>query len=383
MSTQPPALETRAVHAGKPRPGIHGAVITPIFQTANYEMDGDAEPGYIRYGNTPNHESLAAKIAALENAEAGFVTGSGMAATSAALLGHLRAGDHVLAQNSLYGGTYNLLTQHLPALGITATFIDPDRPDTWKDALRPTTRLLWCESITNPLVEVPDLASLASFALANGLVAMIDNTFASPVNFNPVTLGFDLVMHSATKYLNGHSDIVAGALAGKRVNIDKAARSLRALGGALDPHACFLLDRGIKTMCVRVRHQNAGAMRVAGFLQSHRRVARVNYPGLDSSASHARAKTLLRGFGGMLSFELAGDAPVADRFLSRVRVPIVAGSLGGTESLLVRPATSSHRSVPREQREAMGIRDGLIRMSVGLESPDDLVRDLDQALAGL
>ncbi|MFZ4575146.1 MAG: trans-sulfuration enzyme family protein [Phycisphaerales bacterium] len=373
--------DTLAIHAGAPRPGIRHAVVTPIFQTANYEMVGDAEPGYIRYGNTPNHEGVCAKIASLEGMEAAVVGGSGMAATTAAIISHVKAGDHIIAQNSLYGGTFHFLTEHLPAMGVTTTFVDADKPDSWKAALTPTTRLFWCETITNPLVEVPNLPAIAAFCRDHGIASMIDNTFASPILFNPRTIGFDLVMHSATKYLNGHSDIVAGALTSTRERIERCARTLRTLGGALDPHACFLLDRGIKTLGVRVRRQSESAMTVARFLESHPSVARVNYPGLTASASHARAREWFRGFGGMLSFELKGGAQAADAALARAKVFIVAGSLGGVESLLVRPATASHRSVPRDKRIAMGITDGLVRVSVGLEDPEDLINDLRQAFA--
>lgn len=374
-------LDTHAVHTGAPRPGIRHAVVTPIFQTANYELVGDAEPGYIRYGNTPNHEGVCAKIAALEGMEAAVVGGSGMAATTAAIISHVKAGDHVIAQDSLYGGTFHFLTEHLPAMGVTTTFVDANKPETWKAALTPTTKLFWCETITNPLVEVPNLPEIARFCREHGVASMIDNTFASPVNFNPKSIGFDLVMHSATKYLNGHSDILAGALTGSRERIDRCSRSLRTLGGALDPHACFLLDRGIKTLGVRVRRQNESALKVAAYLATNAAVSRVNYPGLESSASHARAREWFRGFGGMMSFEVKGGVEAADAALARVKCFIVAGSLGGVESLLVRPATASHRSVPREKRLAMGISDGLIRVSVGLEDPEDLIEDLRRALA--
>lgn len=374
--------DTNAIHAGVPRPGIRGAVIQPIFQSAIYEIHGDAEPGYIRYGNTPNHETLGAKIAALEGVEAAVAGGSGMAAISAAILSHVSAGDHIIAQNSLYGGTFHFLTGHLPKLGVTTTFVDPDDHDAWRKALTPTTRLFWCETLTNPLVQMPDLEGIAGFCKASGIVSMIDNTFATPINFNPASMGFDLIMHSASKYLNGHSDILAGVLAGSAKTIERCNKTLRTFGGALDPHACYLLDRGLKTLGVRVRQQCSSALRIADFLHSHPAVERVHFPGLVSSRSHDRAKKLLRAFGGMLSFEARGGIEIADAALSRLQIFTVAGSLGGAESLICRPATASHRSVPREERMAMGISDGLIRVSVGLEDPQDLMNDLDQALRG-
>jgi cystathionine beta-lyase/cystathionine gamma-synthase len=372
--------DTNAIHAGVPRPGIRGAVIQPIFQSANYEIHGDAEPGYIRYGNTPNHETLGAKIAALEGVEAAVAGGSGMAAISAAILSHVSAGDHIIAQNSLYGGTFHFLTAHLPKLGVTTTFVDPEDHDAWKRALTPTTRLFWCETLTNPLVQMPDLLGIAAFCKQHDIVSMIDNTFATPLNFNPAAHGFDLIMHSASKYLNGHSDILAGVLAGSAKTIERCNRSLRTIGGALDPHACYLLDRGLKTLGVRVRQQCASAARIAEFLETHPSVARVHFPGLKSSRSHERAKCLLRAFGGMLSFEVKGGVELADAMLGKLRIFTVAGSLGGAESLICRPATASHRSVPRDERIAMGITDALIRVSIGLEDTKDLMNDLDQAL---
>lgn len=375
--------DTNAIRAGAPRPGIHGAVVLPIFQTANYEMDGDAIPGYIRYGNTPNHHALAERIAALEGAEAAMVTGSGMAATSAALISHVTSGDHILAQDSLYGGTFGILRDHLPALGVTATLVNPEDPAAWKKALTPRTKLFWCESITNPLVQVPNLPAIVSFCREHGLTSMIDNTFASPLLYNPVKVGFDLVMHSATKYLNGHSDLVAGALAGSASRIERCARSLRTLGGSLDPHACFLLERGMKTLGVRVRQQNSTALAIARALHAHPAVARVNYPGLPGSISHTRASEWFGGrYGAMLSFELHTGVQGAESMLSRLEIGTIAGSLGGAETLLVRPATASHRAVPAQERAAMGISDGLIRLSAGLEDPEDLIADLRQALEG-
>lgn len=382
--TRPDArLDTQTVHAGEPRPGIAGAVETPIFQTAMFEYQGEQgydAVRYIRLNNTPNHLSLHGKLASLEGGEAALVAGSGMAAMTAAVLSTVSAGEHVLAQNRLYGGTFDFLTRDLPGLGIACDFIDAERPETWSRHLRPTTRAIIVESITNPLMQVGALASVPPFAREHGLTSIIDNTFATPVNFRPIALGYDLVHHSATKYLNGHSDIVAGALVGRHERIEKALHKLNRLGGTLDPHACFLLQRGMKTLALRVRRQNDNALRLATFLEGRPGVTRVNYPGLASNPGHERARALFKGFGGMLSFELAGGVEAAERVMGRLTIPIKAPSLGGVESLVIRPALTSHAGMTPEERQAMGISDGLIRVSVGIEDPDDLVEDFGRAL---
>jgi cystathionine beta-lyase/cystathionine gamma-synthase len=376
-------LETKVVRAGSPTPRINGAVITPIFQSANFEYAGETnyhDLKYIRLNNTPSHTALHTKLAAMENGEAALVAASGMAAISTTLLTVLAPGDHLLAQDCLYGGTLDLLNTELAALGIEVTFIDADGAASWAALVRPNTRAIYVESLTNPLLQVADLEAVVEFARTHRLLSLIDNTFATPVNFQPIDRGFDLVLHSATKYLNGHSDIVAGAVIGSREWIDRITHRLNHLGGSLDPHAAFLLDRGLKTLVVRVRHQNASAQRIAERLQAHPAVARVNYAGLSSHPRHERARRLFRGFSGMLSFEVNGGADAADRFMAHTSLPIVAPSLGGTETLLTRPSLTSHAGVDREQRRKSGITDGVIRMSVGLESTDEIIDDLVQAL---
>ena len=372
-------IDTQLIHAGEPDPPIDGAVAMPIFQTAMFHTAGDADYHdirYIRLSNTPNHRVLHDKLAALEGAEAALVTASGMAAISTALLAVLHPGDHLLAQNCLYGGTYSLVAEDLAALGIAVDFIDATAPESWEPLLRENTRVIYVETISNPLVEVPDLDAVVAFAREHGLVSMVDSTFASPVNYRPPEAGFDLSLHSCTKYLNGHSDIVAGAVTGRGELIERVRHKLNHLGGALDPHACFLLHRGIKTLGVRMHRHNENAMRIARFLEAQPRVVRVNYPGLESNVHYARARKFLDGFGGMLSFEVEGGETAAQGVLDRVRIPLIAPSLGGVESLLTRPVTTSHRGMPREAREAVGITDGLIRMSVGIESAGELIDDL-------
>ncbi len=376
-------LETRLIHAGEPEPLIGGAVSMPIFQSATFEYRGQTsyhDLQYIRLNNTPNHAVLHQKLAAIENAEAALVAASGMAAISATLLTVLASGDHLLAQSCLYGGTHDLIAQDFNSLDIAFDFIDADDPAAWREQLRSNTRAIYVESMSNPLLGVPDLKAVVEFAAAHGLVSIIDNTFASPVNFRPSEIGFDLSIHSGTKYLNGHSDIVAGAVIGRAELVGRVRHKLNHLGGSLDPHACFLLHRGLKTLAVRVRYQNESALKIARFLEQHPRVSHVNYPGLESHANYLRACELFDGFGGVLSFELNGGVEAADRFLENVSLPINAPSLGGVESLITRPATTSHSGMPPGDRARAGISEELIRLSVGLEATEDLIADFDRAL---
>ncbi|HMG19895.1 MAG TPA: aminotransferase class I/II-fold pyridoxal phosphate-dependent enzyme [Kofleriaceae bacterium] len=377
-------VETKLVHAGEPRPRDRGAVSLPIYQSSTFEYAGAKDYHdlqYIRLNNTPNHVALHAKLAALETTEQALVTASGMAAISATLLSLLEAGDHVLAHDGLYGGTFDLLTRDLPRLGISTTFVDASRPDTWAAQVTPRTRLFYVETITNPLVQVVELDRVARFAHERGMVSIIDNTLATPINFRPVEHGFDLIVHSATKYLNGHSDIVAGVVAGRAELVTAVKRKLDHLGGALDPHACFLLQRGLKTLALRVRYQCQSALEIARYLAGHPAVAQVNYPGLESHPHHARAREWLTGMGGLLSFELAGGVAAAEQLFQRVAIPLSAPSLGGPETLITRPAMTSHAGMAAEARRRQGITDGLIRMSVGLESTQDLIDDFSAALA--
>ena len=298
MTTHNHHIETKLIHAGEPEPLIHGAVSMPIFQSSTFEYAGQDsyhDLRYIRLNNTPNHVVLHRKLAALENAEAAVVTASGMAAISTALLTFLSAGDHLLAQECLYGGTHDFLTNDFAPLGISFDFIDGNDPDSWKAKLRSNTRAILVETMTNPLLQVADLGAVSEFAKAYGLVSLIDNTFASPINFRPPEWGFDLSLHSCTKYLNGHSDIVAGAVIGRANLIEKITHKLNHLGASLDPHACFLLHRGVKTLAVRMRHQNESAFKRARFLEDRPEIDRVNYPGLDSSPSGVGGVECLRG----------------------------------------------------------------------------------------
>ena len=376
-------IETKLIHAGEPEPRVMGAVSLPIFQTAMFEYAGEGsyhDIRYIRMNNSPNHVALHRKLSALENAEAGLVAASGMAAITTSLLTILSTGDHLLAQNCLYGGTHDFLTKDFASFGIEFDFIDGSDPDSWKSKLRPNTKAMYVEAMSNPLLQVSDLKAAAAFAKEHGLVSLIDNTFASPINFRPAEWGFDVSLHSCTKYLNGHSDIVGGACIGRADLIEKITHKLNHLGGSMDPHAAFLLYRGMKTLALRVKHQNESAMKVAQFLEGQAAVETVNYPGLESHPGYNLAREFFDGFSGMLSFEIKGGVDSAERFMRRAKLPIVAPSLGGVETLITRPATTSHAGMSAEDRARLGITDSLIRVSIGIEATEDIIEDFDQAL---
>jgi len=376
-------LNTKLIHAGEPEKRYGGAVSMPIFQSSTFEFGGQTDYHdlqYIRLNNTPNHIVLHEKLAALEGAEAALVTASGMAAISASLLTFLKSGDHFLAHESLYGGTHDLINKDFPDLGIECDFIDGCDPNGWEEKLRSETKLIYVETITNPLLDVLDLNAVVDFAKKNNLLSLIDNTFASPVNYRPIENGFDLSLHSATKYLNGHTDIVAGAVIGSKELVTQVRHKLNHLGGSLDPNACFLMHRGIKTLGLRMERQNYNSFEVAKFLENHPRVARVNHPGLESSDSHDRANELLDGTSGMVSFEIDGSIEEANLFMSHLNLFINTASLGGVESLVTRPVQTSHSGMAPEERLAAGIQDELIRLSIGIEDAEDLIADLGQAL---
>ncbi len=376
------SLHTRLIHAGAISPRVAGALVTPTFQSATYEMEEGRAYDDIRYARlstTPSHEVLARRLAAIEGTEAAMVSASGMAAISGVLLGLLQGGDHVIAQDTVYGGTASLLERHLPVWGIQHARVDAARPETWEAALTPASKLFWVEGVSNPLMGVAELEAVVAFCRAHGLISVIDNTFLSPYNLRPAELGFDLVVHSATKYLNGHGDVIAGVVAGPEALVRRVLHAQNHLGGSLDAHACFLLERGLKTLALRVARQNDSALAVATALSVHAAIARVRYPGLPDHPGHAIAARLFTGFGGMLAFETRDDR-VAVRFLERVRLATNAPSLGGVETLVVSPAKSSHAGLSSEARAAAGIRDGLIRVSIGLEDPGEILEDFTAAL---
>lgn len=378
--SRPWSIDTLLLHAAAVHP--ERAVVTPVFRSVNYLQADDADYAEVRYGrlsNTPNALVLGQRLAAAEGAEAALVTGSGMAAVSAALLSVLSAGDHLLCAADLYGGTATLIHHELRRLGVQASGVDSTHSARWAEALRPSTRAFYLETVSNPLLRVADVEAAVAFCQAHGLVCILDNTFLSPVLFRPLALGVDLVVHSATKALNGHSDVCAGVVAGSAARVDAARRVLNHLGGHLDAEGCFLLERGLKTLPLRVRRQGASALQLAQALGALPGVAAVHYPGLPTHPQHARAARLFAGAGWMLAFETHDEAS-AERLLARVQVFLHAASLGGVESLLVRPARSSHLGLSPEERAALGIHDRLIRVSVGVEDPADLLADLEQAL---
>jgi cystathionine beta-lyase/cystathionine gamma-synthase len=367
---------------GEKHPGT--PVVPPINQSATFHWADprDGELLYTRYGNNPNQVDVASKVAALEGTDAAVALASGMAATAMTLLALTDAGDHVVASSQLYGATQGLLRSELPRRGVVATFVDPGATlQEWEAALRPETRVAFIELPTNPTLRVFDPRPLVALAHSRGAKVACDATFASPVNLRAASLGIDAVIHSATKYLGGHADLIAGVVAGSPELVDEVIRLTRLYGPSIDPNAAWLLDRGIRTLEVRMQRHNENGLAVAEFLESHAAVERVVYPGLASHPDHQVAKELLSGFGGMVSVVLKGGGPAADRFVSALRLALAAPSLGGVQTLASQPRYTSHAGLTREQREAQGIPDGFVRISVGIENAVDLIADFEQALA--
>lgn len=376
-----PGLSTLAVHAGAAPPEPGAPLVAPLVSSATFygPAADSTEVLYGRYGNTESHQRLTAKLAAMEGTEAALAVGSGMAAIALTILTFARSGDHIVAADSLYGGTLMLLAHDLPRLGIQTTFVDPF--GRWEAAVRPDTRLLFMEVPVNPTLRVPDPRPVVRVARERGIPLVMDATFATPVNFRPVEHGVDVVVHSGTKYLGGHSDLVAGVVAGSADVIETTRERLKSFGPNLDPHALWLLDRGIKTLAVRVQRQNDTALSLARWLAGHPAVQTVHYPGLESHPDHATARDLLDGFGGMLAFVVDGGDDAARAVLDRFELIAAAPSLGGVESLASMPAFTSHTGLGPEARRALGIDDGFIRLSVGIEDEPDLRADLDAALS--
>lgn len=374
-------LSTRAVHAGGPAPVVGAPLATPIFQTSTFfnEPAGGGEILYTRYGNNPNHLLLEQRLAALEGAEACVVTGSGMAAIAMALLSCTAAGDRVVAARALYGGTLGLLHAELPRLGIETVYVDFTGDD-WPAAVRPGVRAVIVEVPTNPLLRVIDIAAVAEAAHRAGALLIVDSTFATPAHFRPLEHGADLVVHSATKYLGGHSDVTGGAVLGSAERVAAVRQRARLFGTAPDPFAAWLIERGTKTLAVRMERHSRNGQAVAEWCERHPQVKRVHYPGLASHPDHARARRLLDGFGGMLGVELAGGGEAATRFVRALRLCRVAPSLGGVETLVSEPRHTSHAALAPAEREAIGIADGFVRFSLGIEDADDIIADIEQAL---
>jgi len=390
-----PGFATRAIRAAGRVPSVsQSPVSVPIYQTSTFEVASAGEladllefrvPGhsYTRYSN-PTHEALEQALAALEEGEAAAVTGSGMAAIHAVLASVLRPGDEVLAGRALYGGTYGLLTGLFAQFGVSARFVRLTDGDAVRESITDRTRLVWAETIANPTTDVVDLAELATIAHQAGALLVVDNTFASPYLCNPLTLGADLVVHSLTKYVGGHSDLLAGAVIGNAGRVGEARHVVLSAGGNAQPLEAFLALRGLKTLALRMERHSANALAVARALEGRPGIARVLYPGLESHPQHATAAHELRDgmAGGMLAIDLSGGRSAGERFLSRLRVAVHATSLGSTETLCSHPASSSHRQLGEAELAAAGLTPGLVRVSVGLEDASDLVEDLAAAAAG-
>ena len=386
----PPGIQTCMIQGARPFNDT-AAVMPPIYQTATFQLptpeagaDYAAEIApaqfYTRYGS-PNNKQVEALLAALEGSEAALVLGSGMAAISTALLSNLKAGDHVVAQLTHYTATLSLLTDVLPRFGIQVTQVDQRDADAFARAMQPNTRVVYTETPTNPTMDLTDLRATAEIAHAHGALAITDNTFASAYNQRPLQMGYDLVIHSATKYLNGHSDVTAGAICGPRRLIEKAWEHMRINGPVLHPFEAWLLRRGLQTSGLRMARHNANALAVARFLEAHPAVGKVYYPGLESHPQHELARRQMTGgFGGMIAFEMKGGYDAAYRVIGRTRLCILAVSLGGVETLITHPASMVHAQQTEEQRALAGIAPGLIRLSVGCEDVEDIIADLEQAL---
>ena len=376
-------IETLAIHGGQHAEPVTGAVMPPIFQTSTYAQAAPGEHTGFEYSRTqnPTRFALERALAALEGGRFGLAFASGCAAT-ATVIQLLDAGDHVVAGDDIYGGTFRLFDKVMRRRGNDFTYVDPTRAENVAAAIGPRTRLCWLETPTNPMLKIADVAAIAAICRARGVLLCVDNTFMSPVFQRPLDLGADLVMHSTTKYVGGHSDVVGGALVTRDPELAARLAFLQNSCGAVPgPQDCYLTLRGLKTLPLRMERHQQNAAAIAAHLEAHPKVERVIYPGLASHPQHALARSQMLGYGGMISFYLRGDLAAARRFLTAVRVFTLAESLGGVESLIEHPAIMTHASVPRENRERLGILDGFIRVSVGVEHVDDLLADLDQALA--
>lgn len=333
--------------------------------------------------HSPDQKRLSEKLAILEQGDCAAMTSSGMAAILNVILGTLPAGSHMLAQRCLYGATYGLFVNHLATLGIQIDFIDTNQPESWAAKLKPTTKLIYLESVSNPLLEIPDFTAIVEFARQHNLTTAIDNTFCSPINFNPLLLGFDFVIHSCSKYINGHNDIMAGCVVGSRIRMQSIIERVAYSGSSIDSHICFLLLRGTETLALRVRQQNHNAMALAHHLQAHPQIAKVIYPGLVDHPHHDNAQRFFNGYGGMLSFEIKASQEGTVYFLESLQIIEVAPSLGGVRSLINCPAQMTHAELPIEARRELGITDTLLRLSVGIEAVDDIIEDIEQALSNI
>lgn len=382
MKNKSLGINTICAHVGEVKDEQFKGAISPIYMSTSYAFDNVDVLRYPRYLNTPNQEALVKKIAALEKTENALIFGSGMAAVSTTILAFLKQGDHIVLQQTLYGGTYNFVVEEFKKFGIEYSFTKEVSINSFKEAIQPNTKVLYIETPSNPLLTITDMYAVSELAKANGIVTMIDNTFASPINQTPVDFGIDIVLHSATKYMGGHSDILAGAVAASNKHIETIWKTAINLGGSLSDFTVWMLERSLKTLNLRVKCQSENAGIMARYLVSNQNISNVYYPGLESHPNHQLAKKQMKGFGGMLSFELKEGIDVVE-FQRKLQLIKPSMSLAGVESTMLNPAVASHALMGADEREKQGITDGLIRFSVGIEETEDLIADIEQALEKL
>lgn len=372
-------LNTICTHVGEVEDKQFKGAVSPLYMSSSYAFQDVDVKRYPRYFNTPNQEALCLKIAALEHAESALIFGSGMAAVSTSVLAFLKVGDHVVLQRELYGGTYNLVNEEFDRFGIEYSFADGLDAHDFEAKIKKNTKLIYIETPSNPLLSIIDIAAISKIAKNHGIVSMIDNTFASPVNQNPIDFGIDVVIHSATKYMGGHSDICAGAVAASKEHIETIFHLGKNLGGSLSDYTVWLLERSLKTMGIRVKAQNENALKMAEYLDTHADIKKVFYPGLSSHKGHELAKSQMHGFGGMLSFELNKGLD-AEQFQKNLKLIKPSMSLAGVESTMLSPAQTSHALLGLDERKKQGISESLIRFSVGIEETEDLIKDINRAI---
>ncbi|WP_029033553.1 trans-sulfuration enzyme family protein [Salinimicrobium terrae] len=378
MTQKKPGLNTICTHVGEVKDEQFKGAVSPLYMSTSYAYEDVEVKRYPRYFNTPNQRALAQKMAALEHGEAALIFGSGMAAVSTALFAFLKKGDHVALQRTLYGGTSNLVVEEFEKFGIEYSFAKDLSAKAFENEIRENTKVIYIETPSNPLLTITDIEAVAKLAKQHGLVSMIDNTFASPVNQNPIDFGIDVVIHSATKYMGGHSDILAGTVISSEEKIDRIFQLAKNFGGSLSDFTVWLLERSLKTMGLRVKAQNENAQKMAEFLENNELVKKVYYPGLPSHEGHELAKKQMHGFGGMMSFELKDlDSEAFMKYLKLIKPSM---SLAGVESTILSPTKTSHALLTPEERAEQGIGDNLMRFSVGIEEPEDLIADIEQAL---
>lgn len=372
-------INTICTHVGEIKDEQFKGAISPIFMSTSYEFDAVDVKRYPRSFNTPNQEYLCKKIAALEKTEGALIFGSGMAAISTTMLAFLQKGDHIILQETLYGGTYNFVVEEFDKFGIEYSFTKSLNIEDFKKEIKPNTKVIFIETPSNPLLKIVDIKAVANLAKENKLITMIDNTFASPINQTPADFGIDIMLHSATKYMGGHSDILAGAVAASDKHIDRIWNLAKNLGGSLSDFTVWMLERSLKTLNLRVKHQSENALKMATYLESNKQVSKVYYPGLKSHENHELAVSQMKYYGGMLSFELNESLNAMD-FMNRLQLIKPSMSLAGIESTMLSPSETSHSLLSSEERANQGIKDGLIRFSVGIEETEDLIEDIEQAL---